>query len=173
MVRCWYCILGIFLLSCDFGGEAASNNEADPIEVDGLTYQSPKGVVLDIPRLLGRTLPAIERSALGEQLGELVEERQLPGKRGLERRYKGGVLRLYRGQIYYVAHVFDVPVARVVSLQQMGLPGNLSPLKPRSLQFRIDRPGNGIRRIALKRAELNSDMISKIEIWSFLPTESY
>ena len=53
----------------------------------------------------------------------------------------------------------------------MGLPGNLSPLRVASLQFRIDRPTHGIRRLALRRAESSSELVTQVEAWSALPSE--
>lgn len=147
--------------------------EAPAVEVGGRTYQKPDGVVIDLPRLIGRQLSALPGTELEEQLGLLEEEITLPGERGLERRHQNGVIRVSKGTIYYVAHAYDVPLNRVLALQTVGLPGNLSPMRPWSLQFRIDRPTHAIRRISLQRAELNSELVTRIEVWSSLPTEAF
>ena len=172
-MRRWWWIPLILSLGCDCGGSPKETVEdgSKAVEVGGYVYEAREGVVLDIPKILGRELDTLDNTALGEQLGTLRVEIQLPGKRGLERTYDSAVLRITKGRIYYIAHTFDVPIDRVLALQTMGLPGNMSALKPRSLQFRVDRPSNGIRRIALQRAEMRSEMITRIEVWSLLPTE--
>lgn len=152
---------------------APSGDGEAPVEVGGRSYVKPEGVILDVPRLIGQELTVVQGTELGEQLGLKKEEERLPGVRGLELRHQNATLRVARGIVYYVSHTYDVPVSRVLALQLVGLPGNLSPLKPQSLQFRIDRPTHGIRRIALQRAEADSELVTQIEVWSALPTEAF
>lgn len=172
-MRHWWWIPLILSLGCDCGGpsKAPEAEGSEAVEVGGYVYKARDGVILDIPKILGRELATLDNTALGEQLGLLEEETQLPGVRGLERIYEMAVLRITKGRIYYISHTFDVPVDRTQALQTMGLPGSMSALMPRSLQFRVDRPSTGIRRIALQRAEMRSEMITRVEVWSLLPTE--
>lgn len=166
----------LLLIGCKSEGEtpAAQTIQSDaPVEVGGFTYRKPDGVLLDISRIVGRKHSSVLGTELEMQLGALLQERRLPGVRGVEFEYENARLAVVKDVIYYVAYPFKVPVNRVLALQQIGLPGNLSPLRPRSLQFRIDRPTHGIRRIALQRAEMNSEIVTQIEVWSSLPTEQF
>ena len=157
----------------DAPGDSGVEPAEAPVEVGGRVYEKPEGVFVDIPRLIGRSLDSIDGTELEVQLGLLLGEERLPGLRGIQRTYQNGTIRVATGLIYYVAHTYEVPLNRVLALQTVGFPGSLSPMSPRSLQFRFDRPTHKVRRIALQRAEMNSELVTKIEVWSALPTEAF
>ena len=144
-------------------------SEAAPPPAAQVEYKRAEGVVVDAPYLAGRSLASV-REVVVDQLGALMEARELGGEDGRELAYEHGKLRVAEDLIYCIELAFPEPVRRSEALRQVGLPEQVDDWLIFHREYRLNHEW-GFRRIRLGRQSPEDEEVLWIQLWRWVPGE--
>jgi hypothetical protein len=132
-------------------------------------YVRADGVYVDIGYLGGRRFSG-SRDVISDQLGGLQERRPLSGERGEELTFDRGTLRVIEDTIYMLQVPLPEPLRRHEALAVAGLPTVVDRYTTLNREYRLYREW-GFRRIQMARVSSDSELVTAIEAWRWLPSE--
>ena len=148
----------------------SSNRTEIPKKVKKKTqYTKPEGVYVDVRHLCGQRLEAI-RDHVYDQLGPRQNVRELGEVAGREIQFTRGTIRVLDGVVYMMSIPLIEPMYRRQALQNVGFPAQTTSVLAYSGEYRINNQWD-FRRIRMRRSERDSETISEVEVWRWLPRE--
>lgn len=151
--------------------EAVASSEAPP---DGRSanpelYQKAANVWVDINFLAGKSWSEV-RGEANSQLGPLTESVDLPGDNGVELRFTRGAVRVADDRVYMVWVPLPEPTRRGEALEAVGLLPSTSKYLILHREFRLNNE-RGFRRIRMRRLDRDSEFVTEVEAWRWIPGE--
>ncbi|MDP2309995.1 MAG: hypothetical protein Q8P18_28510 [Pseudomonadota bacterium] len=142
---------------------AAAELRVTPANLDA-TYVKPTGVYVDARHFGGRSYRSA-RADVEEQLGAVIEEREVPAG-GRELVFERGTLRLSGDTIQMIEVPLPEPVRRTEALGLLGFPPATDEYQSLSLEFRLLNAW-GFRRIRLFRVARGAEEVTRVQVWRF------
>jgi len=150
--------------------EAVAVGEAGPeAAAEAEPYRKADDVYVDVQRLAGRSFQE-ERAELGEQLGSLLSSHELGGENGRELEFTKGTLRVADDQVYMVRVPLPHPARRGEALEMTGFPPQVDRYITLHREYRLNHQW-GFRRIRMRRADAESELVTEVEAWRWVPGE--
>ena len=150
--------------------------DEDPgIMVPGPTPQEPEvyakanNIWIDSYYLGGRAFSE-SRDEISSQLGPLVESRDLGESRGQELEFSRGTIRVADDRIAMIRVPLAEPMRRSAALQTTGFPILVDTWINTHRYFRLNHEW-GFRRLRLKRLSSDSEFVTEVEAWKWIPGE--
>ena len=174
----WAAAAHLTLVACT-GGDPVLVALPDPGEAQGpsvtpnssgpAAYARPAGVYIDAPYLL-RTRVIDGRDVIIDQLGALIETRELPAGQGQELRMERGALRVIDQRVYMVRAPLPEALRRIDVFPSLGLPPPVGePIQThRDYRYHNER---GTRLIRLARQAPDNELVTEVEVWDMIPGE--
>lgn len=137
-------------------------------EVTQDDYEKPAGVYIDLSHITSRSFRD-SRDLIADQLGELIETHARHD--GMtEMTFERAVVRLSDDRIFMIRVPLPEPLRRSDSLQLLGFPMFVDRYITYHNEYRLNHEWS-FRRIRLKRQSPESELITEIEAWRWIPGE--
>ncbi len=140
----------------------------DPPQEIAPAYTRAPGVYLDVHYLGGRSFQESRQEVL-EQLGALLSSRALHNE-GTEMTFERGIIRVSDEQIYMISVPLPEPLRRSEALQLLGFPPYVDRYITLHREYRLNHEW-GFRRIRMKRQDRDSELVTNVEAWRWIPGE--
>lgn len=153
------------------GTQSAAEVRAEPEapSKEPVPYAKPEGVFVDVGHLAGQRFTA-SRDIVADQLGGLTDTRALGSERGEELRFDRGTLRVVDDTIYMMSIPLPEPLRRHEALAALGLPAIVDRYNTLDDEYRFYNE-LGFRRVHMKRVSDDSELVTTVEAWRWLPRE--
>lgn len=142
--------------------------EEDLPEVTQDVYEKPAGVYIDLGHITSRSFRD-SRDIIADQLGELIS-RQERHDGMTEMTFERAVIRLSDDRIFMIRVPLPEPLRRSEGLESLGFPLFVDRYITFHNEYRLNHEW-GFRRIRLKRQSPDSELITEIEAWRWIPGE--
>lgn len=132
-------------------------------------YTKPDDIYIDLSWMVGRNFREA-RPVVVDQLGALQAVEDLDSVHGQRLQFERGELRMVDDKVYYGRIPLPSPLRRDQALADAGF---LAPIGKWLATHRAYRLNNerGFRRLRLDRADPNSEEVTAIEAWKWIPGE--
>lgn len=151
--------------------EARPRPEGAPLLLDEVQgYQKPEGVLVDVRHLGGKDYKDV-RDIVSDQLGGLVEARELPGDNGRALVFERGELRVVDDRIIRVRVPLEPPLRRTAALAATGFPPATGRYVTLHREYRLNHEW-GFRRIRMMRENRTSELVNAVDAWVRVPGEA-
>ena len=148
--------------------ERRAQIEEDLPEVIQDVYEKPAGVYIDITHITNRSFRD-SRDVIADQLGELIQTTDRHD--GMtEMLFERAVIRLSDDRIFMIRVPLPEPLRRSESLQLLGFPMFVDRYITFHHEYRLNHEWD-FRRIRLKRQSSESELITEVEAWRWIPGE--
>lgn len=121
-------------------------------------------------RCLGGKKYGEVRDVVADQLGALVQTRELSGDFGRELQFERGNLRIVDDEIAMIRVELPEPLRRSEALSALGFHPYVGPYLTLHREYRLNHE-EGFRRIRLMRVDRTSELVSAVEAWYRVPGE--
>ncbi len=148
--------------------EGQAEDAAPPTDPEA-PYRRAANVYVDIAYLGGKELDEV-RDALADQLGTMGHSAELPEGGGRELIYSRGTIRVADGRIYMLRVPLPSPTQRAEALGMMGFPTQVGRALTLHREYRLNHEWD-FRRIRMKRLDRESELVTEIEAWRWVPGE--
>ncbi|MEC7946126.1 MAG: hypothetical protein VX265_01080 [Myxococcota bacterium] len=132
-------------------------------------YRKAANVWVDVNHLAGKQWSDV-RGQAAEQLGPIAESVELPGDNGTELRFARGAVRVVEDRVYMMRVPLPEPMRRGPALEAIGMPPFTGGYMVMHREYRLNNE-RGFRRIRMRRLGPDSELVTEIESWRWIPGE--
>lgn len=132
-------------------------------------YSRAPNVWVDVNHLAGKQWSEVRREAAA-QLGPLAQSVELPGDNGTELRFARGSVRVVDDRVYMMRVPLPEPMRRGPALEAIGMAPNTGGYLIMHREYRLNNE-RGFRRIRMRRLGRDSELVSEVEAWRWIPGE--
>lgn len=153
---------------------AAPEADGDAAPADGRSanpelYKKAPNVWVDVNHLAGKQWSEVRNEA-ADQLGPLSESVELPGDNGVELRFARGALRVVDDRVYMMRIPLPEPMRRGPALEAIGMPPYTGSYLIMHREYRLNNE-RGFRRVRMRRLGRDSELVTEVEAWRWIPGE--
>ena len=132
-------------------------------------YAKAPNVWVDVNHLSGKQWSEV-RAEAADQLGPLAESVELPGDNGAELRFARGSVRVADDRVYMMRVPLPEPMRRGPALEAIGMPPYTGSYLIMHREYRLNNE-RGFRRVRMRRLGRDSELVSEVEAWRWIPGE--
>jgi hypothetical protein len=132
-------------------------------------YTKAPNVWVDVNHLAGKQWSEV-RTEAADQLGPLAESVELPGDNGAELRFARGSVRIVDDRVYMMRVPLPEPMRRGPALEAIGMPPYTGGYLIMHREYRLNNE-RGFRRVRMRRLGRDSELVSEVEAWRWIPGE--
>ena len=147
---------------------SAEENREQEAPAEASVYSKSEDVLVDILYMGGKPFQEIN-DLLATQLGPLQEHLELNNQEEF-RRYEQGDISIKDGAVFRIKFFYPEAIRRNQALTQIGFPEQVGSYIITHKEYQLTNQF-GFRRLRMKRESKNTELVTEIEAWKWIPQE--